>query len=88
MKIQHDPEAIFQNGTLLCDIGEHQEGLDYLRRAVGKGYFVSPTLSARTQFDPLRTNPDFQTLLEEAERGRRQALVAFREAGGERLLGL
>jgi tetratricopeptide (TPR) repeat protein len=78
LKIQDDPEAIFQNGTLLCDIGEHQEGLDYLRRAVGKGYLASPTLSARTQFDPQRTNPDFQTVLEEAERGRQKALVVPR----------
>jgi serine/threonine protein kinase/tetratricopeptide (TPR) repeat protein len=88
LKIQHDPEAIFQEGSLLCDAGAHQEGLDYLKRAVDKGYFVSPTLSAGTQFDPLRTNPDFQPLVEKAEWGRQQARVAFREAGGERLLGL
>jgi TolB-like protein/Tfp pilus assembly protein PilF len=88
LKIHHDPEAVFQLGALLCDVGEYQEGLNYLWRAVGKGYFVSPTLSARTQFDPLRATPDFQKLFEEAEKGRQQAGVAFREAGGERLLGL
>jgi hypothetical protein len=82
-----DPEAIFQEGWLLCDVGEHQRGLDYLRRAVAKGYFVAPTLSGRPQFDALRGDPAFQAVLAEAEAGRQRALAAFREGGGERLLG-
>jgi serine/threonine-protein kinase len=88
VKVHSDPEAIFQLGTLLCDVGQQEDGLAYLRVAVSKGYCVSPTLAARTQFDPLRAHADFQKLLEEAERGRQQAGDAFREAGGERLLGL
>jgi non-specific serine/threonine protein kinase len=87
LKIQDDPEAIFQEGWLLCDAGEHERGLGYLRRAVAKGYFVAPTLSGSPHFDALRSDPAFQALLAEAEAGRQQALVAFREAGGERLLG-
>jgi tetratricopeptide (TPR) repeat protein len=87
LKIQDDPEAIFQEGWLLCDIGEHEQGLVYLRRAVAKGYFVAATLSGGRAFDALRSDPRFQALLSEAESGRQQALAAFREAGGERLLG-
>jgi serine/threonine protein kinase len=87
LKIQDDPEAIFQEGWLLCDVGEHERGLGYLRRAVAKGYFVAPTLSGSPHFDALRTDPAFQELLAEAEAGRQRALAAFREAGGERLLG-
>ena len=45
LKIQDDPEAIFQEGWLLCDVGEHEQGLGHLQRAVAKGYFVAPTLS-------------------------------------------
>jgi hypothetical protein len=86
-KIQEDPEALFQEGWLLCDIGEYEAGLSYLRRAVARGYFVAPTPSGSPQFDALRHDPTFQALVEEAEAGRRQALTAFREAGGERLLG-
>jgi hypothetical protein len=82
-----DPEAIFQMGWLLCDLGEHEEGLVHLRRAVAKGYFVVPTLSGSRHFDALRSDPAFQELLAQAEAGRQQALAAFREAGGERLLG-
>ncbi|RPJ58067.1 MAG: hypothetical protein EHM23_18520 [Acidobacteria bacterium] len=88
LKIQDDPEAIFEEGWLLCDAGEHEKGLVYLERAVTKGYSVAPTLARSHQFDALRSNPAFQALLKKAEAGRQQALVAFREAGGERLLGI
>ena len=82
-----DPEAIFQEGWLLCDVGEHEQGLRRLQQAVAKGYYVAPTLSNSRPFDALRSSPSFQELLAEAEAGRQQALAAFREAGGERLLG-
>ena len=87
LKIHDDPEFVFRVGWLLCDVGEHEQGLLYLRRALTKGYFVAPTLSASRSFDPLRSDPRFQAILAEAEVGRQQALAAFREAGGERLLG-
>jgi non-specific serine/threonine protein kinase len=87
LKIMDDPEAIFQEGWLLCDAGEPERGLGYLRRAVAKGYSVAPTLSGRRHFDALRSDPAFRELLARAEAGRQQALAAFREAGGERLLG-
>ena len=87
LKIQDDPEAMFQVGWLLCDVGEHEAGLVQLRSAVEKGYFVAPTLSGRRQFDPLRGDPAFRALLEQAEAGRQRALAAYREANGERLIG-
>jgi len=87
LKIRDDPEAIFQEGWLLCDVGEHQRGLGFLRRAVEKGYFVAPTLAGSRHFDALRGDPGFEEVLAMAEGGRDRALAAFREAGGERLLG-
>src|SRR5258708_26731841 len=86
LKIMDDPEAVFQMGWLFCDVGEQERGLDYLRRAVEKGYFVAPTLSGRPQFDALRGDPAFREVLARALAGREQALAAFREAGGERVL--
>jgi serine/threonine protein kinase/tetratricopeptide (TPR) repeat protein len=86
LAIVDDPEALFQEGWLLCDVGEHTRGLPFLERAVGRGYFVSSTLSRSPQFDALRGSPAFQSLLADAEAGRQQALAAFRKAGGERLL--
>jgi serine/threonine protein kinase/tetratricopeptide (TPR) repeat protein len=88
LKIQEDPEAIFQEGWLLCDIGEYEAGLRELQRGVAKGYFASATLMRSPQFDPLRGTPAFEALVAAAESGRQRALAAFREAGGERLLGL
>ena len=87
LKIQDDPEAIFQEGWLLCDVGEYELGLGHLQRAVSKNYFVVGTLARSRQFDALRATPAFQTLLAKAEAGRSRVLAEFREAGGERLLG-
>ena len=87
LKIWDDPEAIFQEGWLFCDVGEYERGLEFLRRAVDKGYFMALTLSGARQFDALRERSDFQSILADAEAGRARALTAFREAGGERLLG-
>jgi hypothetical protein len=70
-----------------CDVGEHARGLADLERAVAKGYFVAPTLTRWPPFDPLRGEPRFQALLASADAGRARALAAFRDAGGERLLG-
>jgi len=88
LKIQNDPEAIFQEGWLLCDVGEYAAGLPYLQRAVANGYTVAPTLKRARQFDGLRGEPAFQALLAEAEAGRDRAHQAFRDAGGETLLGV
>jgi TolB-like protein len=87
VKIADDPEAIFQEGWLRCDMGEHEKGLAYLRTAVDKGYFAAATLAQRPQFDALRGDPAFVALVAEADAGRARALEAFRDAGGERLLG-
>jgi non-specific serine/threonine protein kinase len=87
LKIQEDPEAIFQEGWLQCDAGDYELGLRQLQRAVAKGYSVAPTLANSPHFDALREDPAFQALLAEADAGRRAALDAFRAAGGENLLG-
>ncbi|HEY7924286.1 MAG TPA: protein kinase [Vicinamibacteria bacterium] len=87
LKIMNDPEAMFQEGWLLCDVGEHAEGMKFLRRAIDKGYTVATTLAEGPAFHALRGDAAFQQLLADAESGRQQALAAFRESGGERLLG-
>ena len=88
LKIREDPEAMFQQGWLFCDVGEHEKGFDYIRRAVANGYFAARTLASRSQFDALRSDAVFQAVLADAEAGRDRALAAFRDAGGERLLGV
>jgi tetratricopeptide (TPR) repeat protein len=87
LKIQEDPEALFLEGWMLCEVGALAEGLTYLNRAVAKGYFAAPTLARSRHFDPLRSDPTFRAVQADAEAGQRRALGAFREAGGERLVG-
>jgi hypothetical protein len=72
---------------MLCDVGELERGLEQLQRAIDMGYFVVTTLAVSRQFDAIRDNAAFQALVAKAEAGREQAHRAFREAGGERLLG-
>jgi len=86
--IQNDPEAIFLEGWLLCDADVSDAGFAFIKRAIAKRYYAVGTLATRPQFDRLRSNPEFQALLSEAEAGRNGALEAFRAAGGERLLGV
>ena len=87
LSIADDPEAIFQQGWMSCESGQHALGLPYLEQALAKGYFMSPTLMHAPQFDKLRGTPAFDSLVADAEAGRQRALAAFRTAGGDRLLG-
>ncbi len=87
VKILEDPEAMFQEGYLVCYAGDKERGLEIVRRAVTKGYFVVETLTRCAAFDRVREDPVFREILAEAVAGRDRALVAFRERGGEKLLG-
>jgi TolB-like protein len=88
LRILDDPEAMFQEGWLVLDAGDTEWGLEMIRGSIARGYFPAPTMSWAKAFDPVRGDPAFQKLFAEAEAGREQALATFREAGGERLLGL
>jgi len=87
LAVFQDPEAIFQEGWMLCDVGAHDKGLQLLERGVDRGYLASPVLKRAPQFDPLRGTPAFESLIADAEALRLRARAAFRGAGGERLLG-
>jgi tetratricopeptide (TPR) repeat protein len=87
LAIFEDPEAIFQEGWLLCDAGAHEKGLTFLERGVERGYLAAPVLRRAPQFDRLRETPAFQSLLADAEALHERARDAFCAAGGGRLLG-
>jgi eukaryotic-like serine/threonine-protein kinase len=87
LTIAEDPEALFQVGWMLCDLGEHARGVGYLGRAVERGYYAAPTLTTSPAFEGVREDPAFLAVRANAEAGRAKALVAYRETGGERLLG-
>jgi non-specific serine/threonine protein kinase len=87
VKIQFDPEAMFLEGWLLCEVGAFEDGLAFVQQGVARGYCAAPTLARSRHFDPLRDTPAFRKVKAEANAGRDRALAAFKEAGGERLLG-
>src|SRR5205085_407589 len=87
LALKDDPESIFSEAWMMCDMGEYDRGLELLRRAADGGYHVAPTLERSPQFDAVRSAPAFQALLAESVAARELALAAFRDAGGERLLG-
>ena len=87
LKIQEDPEAVFQEGWLLCDLGSNKAGLEFLRRAIEKHYWAVDTLMNSRAFDGLRNDAEFEALVAQAQEGRERALLVYRNAGGERLLG-
>jgi serine/threonine protein kinase/tetratricopeptide (TPR) repeat protein len=87
LKIQNDPEAIFQEAWLLCDLGDYDAGLAFVERAIEKNYWAVSTLTNSRQFDGLRGHSRFDRLVRQAHEGRDRALAVYRSAGGEQLLG-
>jgi hypothetical protein len=86
--LHRDPEAFYMIASGLAQLGRPGRALDVLERAVGAGFFVAPALARDPLLQPVRTEPAFAALLARAEEGRELALAAFREAGGDRLLGV
>lgn len=72
---------------IAAQLGRPGRALEVLGKAVDAGFFVAPALARDPLIEPLRSDHGFADLLARAEKGRAAALVAFREAGGERLLG-
>jgi serine/threonine protein kinase len=87
LKIQEDPEAMFQEAWLLADAGAPDHALPLLQRAVAKGYAVAPALKNSPHFDSLRRDPAFQALVADAEARRAHARETFARERGDRLLG-
>jgi hypothetical protein len=83
----NDPEAFFMYAAIQAHFGDAGRALARLTQAVDGGFTVPQALREHPWLAALREAPEFAGLVERAEQQRRQALVAFREAGGEALLG-
>ena len=81
-----DPCATFYLARTLAKI-EHPRAMETFRLAVEGGFHSFEMYSWDPWLDPLRAEPEFQTILAFAEARYRDAARAFVEAGGERLLG-
>ena len=84
---ENDPESTFMDATYMARLGLPGV-VEQLARAVDAGYPVADALARHPWLEGVRSEPGFAEVLERARRARDQALAAFREAGGDRLLGL
>jgi len=87
VKVHQDPEAFFLFSTMLAYFGDSENALAALGRGVERGFSVPLALRSHPWLASLRAAPRFAALVERAEADRRLGLAAFREAGGEALLG-
>jgi serine/threonine protein kinase/tetratricopeptide (TPR) repeat protein len=81
-----DPEEIFFVGTQAARLAM-PEATEILGRAVDAGYPCWDALTRHPWMAEIRDLSGFADVVRRAERARERALDAFREAGGEALLG-
>jgi hypothetical protein len=82
-----DPEGIFLATRHIAYFGEVEPALNDLRQSLDGGYLFYRLLDD-PWFDPLRSHPGFAEIAERVESRYREAISAFKQADGERLLGV
>ncbi|HET9267087.1 MAG TPA: hypothetical protein VFO31_02945 [Vicinamibacterales bacterium] len=83
-----DPEGPYVIARQFAYYGDSATALALLARAVEEGYFGFSTMLRDPWLDTLRVDPAFKKILHLAEVRHREALAAFLQADGDRLLGL
>jgi adenylate cyclase len=83
-----DPEGLYFLGRSLARLGEHERALEVLERSVESGYSPFSAMARDPWLDPLRGGPRFAAILRRASALYRDAQAAWRQASGDRLLGL
>ena len=81
-----DPCASYYLARCLAR-GGHPKALEILRRAIEGGFHSYALLTRDPWLDSLRGERSFADLVAIAERGHQEAIRAFLDAGGERILG-
>ena len=66
---------------------EHPRAMEMLRRSIEGGFHTYSLLQRDPWLDPLRHHPEFHEVVGYAEAQYRDAIEAFRAAGGDRILG-
>ena len=82
-----DPCARYYLARHLARV-EDSRALAILDSAVGGGFFCLPFLARDPWLDSLRGESEFSAIFSVAEGRHREALAAFRQADGNRVLGL
>lgn len=87
LAVHEDPEALFMYGTCQAFAGD-DGALASLTQAVESGYRVPSALLSNAWLSGLRRDGRLDGLVQRAQAGRSEAERAFRENGGEELLGV
>jgi len=82
-----DPEGMYYLARQLSYLGQGEEALEVLSRAIEHGFFCYPAMVRDPWLDGLRARPDFTELLRKAQQLHREASAVFLAAGGQTLLG-
>ena len=83
-----DPEFLYQWALMASHVGDTTRSLDTLERVVDRGWCCAANMARDPWLDHVRDEPRFIALLHKAEERHQIAAAAFREAGGDRLLGV
>ncbi len=83
-----DPENLYYMSLVAAYAGDGERALATLERVVAGGWSCHAPIAREPWLASVRDTPRFEALLAEAEARQRKAAAAFREAGGDRLLGL
>jgi hypothetical protein len=83
----HDPEGLYLTGRHAVPVGLHDLWFSILEGVVNRGFHVPSAMRADAWLAPLAGDARFQAQLREADEGHALSLAAYREAGGEDLLG-
>lgn len=83
-----DPEGLYMAVRCLARVEEKDLAIDTFRRVIEGGFTIPQGFTRDPWLDPIRGDARFVDLMRRAEEGRRESARVFREAGGERLLGV
>ena len=83
-----DPESVYHIARTYARLGATDAAIAQFDRAVDMGFLCHATFARDPWLEPLRSSPRFIDALARAQRRHGEAARKFRDAGGERLLGL
>ncbi len=84
-----DPETLWQVGRVFAHFGEPARAFSLFGLSLERGFILYRILTREDPWlDALRSSQEFGDLLQRAESRYRAASAAFREAGGEHVLGV
>jgi tetratricopeptide (TPR) repeat protein len=83
-----DPEGRFYFARQYAYLRDVPKALGAFGSSVDQGFFCYPAFVRDPWLDPVRHEPEFQSILQRAEARHRAAVAGFEEADGHRVLGL